>query len=485
MTTRDGDAGRSALDRGDWAAARLAFEASLQQQGETPEALEGLGLAAWWLDLGALVFDARERAYRISRERGDALGAARMAVWLAWDTAAFRGEQAIANGWLQRARRLLEGRPESPEHAWLALRSGSFALLDDGDAGAGEGFASEAVRIGQALELVDHEMVGRALHGFARVTAGRVAEGLQELDEVNAAVLAGEMRDWVLIGLAGCYMVAACERIRDYERAVQWSDRLQDFGTKRGFRPLVAVCRTQYASVCMWRGAWGEPNELTLAGDELAASRPADSGGVSVRLGERCAGGREARRSGGALRALRAPSARRAGARERDVRSRRFPWRRGPRRAAPPPAAREQPHGARGRPGADGPRLPGAGSHGGRQARGRRARDDRERGPDGTPARARPPCRWTPGCPIAQSGVRPEAPGGRRGPVPGERRAFRDGARAAGARPGDGRARARRRHRQTVCARGSRLSAGLSYAGALLEAWETRRRTVGPKDTVA
>ncbi len=282
----DLEAGRSALDRGDWAAARVAFEATLRG-GETPEALEGLGLAAWWLDLGKLVFDVRERAYRLYREREDALGAARMAVWLAWDTAAFRGELAIANGWLQRARRVLEGRPDSHEHAWLALRSGAFALLDDGDAEAAERLAAEAVRIGQALGSADHELVGRALHGFARVTAGRAAEGLQELDEVNAAVLAGEMHDWVLIGLAGCYMVAACERIRDWERAVQWADRLQDFSAKRGHRPLSAVCRTQYASVCIWRGEWEQAErELTVASDELAASRPAMTAEGTVRLGE-------------------------------------------------------------------------------------------------------------------------------------------------------------------------------------------------------
>ncbi|HZJ71877.1 MAG TPA: helix-turn-helix transcriptional regulator, partial [Planctomycetota bacterium] len=280
------DAGRQALERGDWAAARRAFETSLEQ-GETPEALEGLGLAAWWLDRGELVFDVRERAYRIYRALGDVRGAARMAVWLAWDTAAFRGEQAVANGWLQRARRLLEGVPESAEHAFLALRSGIFALLDDGDAAAAERCADEAVRIGQAVGAVDHELVGRALHGFARVTAGRVAEGLHELDEVNAAVLAGEMRDWALIGLAGCYLVAACERIRDFERAVQWSDRLQDFCAKRGLRPLFAVCRTQYASVCMWRGEWEQAErELTLASDELAASRPAMTAEGTVRLAE-------------------------------------------------------------------------------------------------------------------------------------------------------------------------------------------------------
>ena len=130
-------------------------------------------------------------------------------------------------------------------------------------------------------------MVGRALGGFARVTAGSVVEGLQELDEVNAAVLAGEMSDRVMIGLACCYLIAACERIRDFERAVQWCDRLKAFCEKWGFRPLFAVCRTQYASVCMWRGAWAEAErELTSATDELAASRPAMTGEGFVRLGE-------------------------------------------------------------------------------------------------------------------------------------------------------------------------------------------------------
>jgi DNA-binding CsgD family transcriptional regulator len=279
-------AGRAALERGDWQAARVAFERFLKR-GDHPEALEGLGLAAWWLDLADVVFDARERAYRIYRERDESLAAARIAVWLAWDTAAFRGEQAIANGWLQRAHRLLEGRPAATEHAWLALRRGVFALLDDGDPEEAERCASEAVRVGQALGAVDYEMVGRALHGFARVTAGHVVEGFQELDEVNAAVLAGDMTDRVLIGLACCYLIAACERIRDYERAVQWCDRLKAFCEKWGLRPLFAVCRTQYASVCMWRGAWNEAEqELTSAADELAASRPAMVGEGVVRLGE-------------------------------------------------------------------------------------------------------------------------------------------------------------------------------------------------------
>src|SRR5436190_3368966 len=77
-----------ALARGEWEIARTSFEAALCHR-ESPEALEGLGLAGWWLDLADVVFDAREHAYRLYRDRGDCRGAARLAVWIAWDTGRF------------------------------------------------------------------------------------------------------------------------------------------------------------------------------------------------------------------------------------------------------------------------------------------------------------------------------------------------------------------------------------------------------------
>ncbi len=279
-------AGRLALEAGAWQQAQHAFERALAIE-ESPEALEGLGLAAWWLDLADVVFDSRERAYRGYRSRGDQVSAARLAVWIGWDSAAFRGEAGVANGWLQRARRLLDGQPDSPEHAFLAARSAVFALLDDGDPEAAEALAAEAVRVAQAIGAIDHEMVGRALHGFAQVTTGCVTEGLRELDEVSAAILAGELSDRLLIGLAGCYLIAACDRVRDHGRAVQWCDRIKEHSRKWGLKPLFAVCRTQYASVCMWRGAWEEAErELTDACDELAICRPGMTTDGLARLGE-------------------------------------------------------------------------------------------------------------------------------------------------------------------------------------------------------
>ena len=82
-------------------------------------------------------------------------------------------------------------------------------------------------------------------------------------------------------------MIAACDRVRDYDRAVQWCTRLKAFCATWGLRPLFAVCRTQYASICMWRGTWLEAEQkLASATDELAASRPAMTADGLVRLAE-------------------------------------------------------------------------------------------------------------------------------------------------------------------------------------------------------
>jgi ATP/maltotriose-dependent transcriptional regulator MalT len=119
------------------------------------------------------------------------------------------------------------------------------------------------------------------------ITTGRVKEGLRELDDVSTAILAGEMTDRLLIALAGCYLIGACDRARDHVRAVQWCDRIKAHSHKWGLKPLFAVCRTQYASVCMWRGSWDEAErELTNACDELAICRPGMTADGRARLGE-------------------------------------------------------------------------------------------------------------------------------------------------------------------------------------------------------
>lgn len=123
--------GKEALVSGEWHAARDAFS----KAEKSAEALEGLAVAAWWLDDSATLFSARERACRLYRESGDRRGAGRVATTLAEAHVHFRGEVAVARGWLRRARRLLDGLDATPERGWLALWEGDLGLE------AGEGRA--------------------------------------------------------------------------------------------------------------------------------------------------------------------------------------------------------------------------------------------------------------------------------------------------------------------------------------------------------
>ena len=99
-----------AFGRGDLEEARAGFEEALRE-GESAEAYEGLSWVAWSLSEAELLFRTREEAFRLYRQAGDDLGAARVAMWLGTDYLDFRGEVSVANGWRQRARRLLEGQP--------------------------------------------------------------------------------------------------------------------------------------------------------------------------------------------------------------------------------------------------------------------------------------------------------------------------------------------------------------------------------------
>src|SRR5436190_9804929 len=237
-------AGQAALARGDWETARTAFQAVLADRDDAA-ALEGLGLAAWWLDLTATVFDSRERAYKLYREQGDTLSAARVAVWLGWDYAAFRGESAVSRGWLGLARLLLESRRDTVEYAWLSVRGGVRELFEEGNPDGASHHASEAIEAARAAGSRDFELLGQAVEGAAQVSAGQVVEGMRRLDGVSAAIISGDITDRIAIGLSGCYLIAACDRVRDYDRAAQWCTRIKAYCTRWGLRPLFAVCRTQ------------------------------------------------------------------------------------------------------------------------------------------------------------------------------------------------------------------------------------------------
>ena len=112
--------GFEALATGNWDGAKAAFERALAGS-ESPEALDGLGRALWWLRDAEGAVVNRERAYAGFRRDGDLARAARIALWLSREYALVWRNDAAANGWLARAERLLSDVAPGRERGWLEL----------------------------------------------------------------------------------------------------------------------------------------------------------------------------------------------------------------------------------------------------------------------------------------------------------------------------------------------------------------------------
>jgi DNA-binding NarL/FixJ family response regulator len=278
-------AGWAELADGRWDAARTSFATAVAEH-ETPEALEGSSWAAWWLDDADAVFEARERAYRLYRKRGDPAGAARMATWIAADQLDFHGAAAVAGGWLRRARRLLDPLEPGPDHGWLAFHEGYVAHAGgDGDLAGKQ--ARLAAELGRRFGVADLEMLGLALEGSALVADAQVEEGMRCLDEATATALEGEATIPISGAWACCFLVSACTAVLDYERALEWCDRIADFAERYGSRYMLAFCRAEYGAVHLWRGRWSDAEAMLEASlEDFSASRPAWIGAPLVALAE-------------------------------------------------------------------------------------------------------------------------------------------------------------------------------------------------------
>ncbi len=248
------DSAEEAFANHDWARVREVLR-DAPESLECDRALEMVAAAAWWLDDVATSIDARERLFRLRRERGDRAGAATAAIQLAWDHTIGRRDAAIASGWAARARSLLDGLPVSADHAWLLMREATLT-------GGGSEVFSEARRVAASVGAFDAEMTAVALEGNALVAEGRVADGLAMMDGAAAAACAGELQDPLAITFACCQVLGACSRVQDFERAGQWCDRIAVMCDKQNIWTVLAVSRCMYAPVLVARGHYPEAERI-------------------------------------------------------------------------------------------------------------------------------------------------------------------------------------------------------------------------------
>jgi hypothetical protein len=247
---------QAALRQGAWQEARAQFEALLAEK-ETPEALLGLGLAAVAQLDASTALAAHERGYRLARELGDDRRAARLALELAVDCLVFRGP-AEAGGWLERASHLLEELPLGEEHGQLVYLRASFSLSGAHDPATARALTAEGLAMARELRYLPGEMLFLALDGLALVASGDVEEGMRHLDEATTAAVSGEVEDARFVELICCHLIDACKRVRDFGRASEWCQRVEELATRLGDAQIFTMCRNYYGEVLVWRGAWDE-----------------------------------------------------------------------------------------------------------------------------------------------------------------------------------------------------------------------------------
>jgi ATP/maltotriose-dependent transcriptional regulator MalT len=251
-----------------------------------PEDLDALADAAWWTCRIDEAIAARQRAHAGHVRAGDARRAGR-AAWLLFYDYLYRGEEAVAGGWLRRARRHLAAEPECAERGYLAFSEAELALWDDrpDDAVA---LAERTIALGQRLASPDVLALGIETQGRAVLAMGRVVEGAGLLDEAMCSVVAGELQP-LFAGWIYCHVISACWELADLRRAGEWTDAAMRWCEElsTATTPYQGLCRVHRVEIATLRGRWTEAEaEARRTCEELMAYEPHLAGEAFYAAGE-------------------------------------------------------------------------------------------------------------------------------------------------------------------------------------------------------
>lgn len=264
--------GREAYGRRAWLDAFEALSRADETEPLGPGDLTLLATSATMAGRNEAHAAAMERAHRAFLNAGDALAAAKCAIWLGMSLAV-DGEQGPAAGWFGRARRLVErdGR-DCVERGYLFIPAG-YRAHGAGDFDEAYAAGADATAIAERFDDVDLFAVAMHLQGVSRVSQGRVAEGLQLLDEAMVSVTAGEVSP-ILTGIVYCSVIASCEEAFEPRRATEWTNALTRWCDEQPqLVSFTGRCLAHRASIRQLHGAWPDAFEEAV----LARTRAEES----------------------------------------------------------------------------------------------------------------------------------------------------------------------------------------------------------------
>ena len=286
------EAGRAAIAERRWRDGFELLNAADAAEPLGPEDVELLAWSAYFTDEISRVVTLLERAYSGYIAAGEPERAALVAVQLAHEYGSVRLQGAVGNGWLARAKRLLEGVPEGRAHGYLALQR-ALEALSRRDFDATYELGETAERIGREHGDMGLELRGRQRRAVALVYRGDIDEGKLLLNEVNAAAYAGGIQPYDTVVIY-CNAIGACRDVAAFDEASQWTERAQLFCDEHSISAFPGVCRVNRAEVMRYEGKLEaaeatatEASEL-LAGwaPRIAGAAYAEIGEVRLRLGD-------------------------------------------------------------------------------------------------------------------------------------------------------------------------------------------------------
>ncbi len=272
MLTDDLERGRECFRTRRW---QEAFAALTIADGAASLAASDLELLATSAHLTGREADyaaALDRAHHAHVADGERRRAARCAFWLCLQ-AMLRGQAGPMEGWLARARRLLEGEAqETPEHGYLLIVAAQ-CHANGGEWEAACKTADSAAAIGE--RHIDRDLIACARHvkGRTLIRHSLVHEGVVLLDEVMIEVTSGELSP-IMTGLLYCSVIEGCQEVLAWRRASEWTNALSRWCAQQS--QLVAftgVCLAHRAEILALQGNW----DAALEEARCAATRALES----------------------------------------------------------------------------------------------------------------------------------------------------------------------------------------------------------------
>ncbi|MBT2585899.1 helix-turn-helix transcriptional regulator [Arthrobacter sp. ISL-95] len=262
----DLDLGRSAFHERRWHDALECLTRADSEGGLPPQDIELAASVAMLLGLNAQSIEYLARAHDEFLTMGDTDSAARCAAWLVMFLMDM-GEPARGNGWLSRAKHLLEGMPGPCAAEGYLLIPAALGLLRSGAPEAGQGLFTKALELGTSFHDKDLQAMGRLGIGTSRVSLGQVEDGLQLLDEVMVSVTAGEVSP-IPAGIIYCAVLGSCRLSNDVRRAHEWTAALERWcGDRPDMVMFSGQCQAYRAELLILHGAWDEALAVARAAE--------------------------------------------------------------------------------------------------------------------------------------------------------------------------------------------------------------------------